>query len=107
LHTTPKIVKTPATASAIDNDPPKDEAIAASWAAIDEADKLDITKAERAALHRKILLSAIFSVDVDGVIGSLTRRPGQPSKCLLKIVKSDDVNARLNSRPETSTTTID
>ena len=85
MHTTPKIIKTPATASAIDNDPPKDEAIAASWAAIDEADKLDITKAERAALHRKILLSAIFSVDVDGVIGSLTGRPG-----LLKIVKSDN-----------------
>ncbi len=89
-------------ASAIDDDAPMDTATAESWAAIDEADKLDISKAEHAALNRKILLSAIFSVDVDGVIGSLTGRPGR-----LKIVKSDDVNARLNSRPDTSTTTID
>jgi hypothetical protein len=101
VRTTPKIVKTPA-ASARDNHPIKDTAIAASWDAMGEADKLDLTRAERAALNRKIIVSAIFGVDVDGVIGSLTGRPGR-----LKIVKSDDVNARLNSRPETSITTVD
>jgi len=98
MRKTPKIVRTTATDSAIDNDP----AIAASWDAIGEADKLDLTKAEALVLRRKIFLSALFSVDVDGVIGRLTGRTG-----LLKIVKSDDANARLNARPGTTATTID
>ena len=106
---TPKIVNvTPATESAIDDDAPMDEAIAASWAALDKADEIAITKAERAVLHRKILFSAILGVDIDEVIDSLTDRPGQPRKSLLKIVKSDDVYAPTHSRLGTSaTTTID
>jgi hypothetical protein len=85
-----KIAKTPAPGNALDN---VDDAIALSWAALDEAEKLDMTKAERAVLNAKIIASAVFGKDFDGVIERLTRRPGQPRACPVKNVESDDVVA--------------
>jgi hypothetical protein len=83
---TPKAAKvTAATCSA------NDKAITAAFAAMDESDKMALTRAERGAIQTKILLSAILGVDVDGVMDGLTHPPGQSSKNPLKIVKCNDV----------------
>jgi hypothetical protein len=82
----------PASESAIDDqDSPMDKAIAATFAAMDVSDEMDLTRAERSAIQTKLIVSAILGVDVDGVIDGLTRRPGQPRINPLKIVKSNDV----------------
>ena len=83
--------------SAIDDE---DAVISASWDALDKAEEMDITKAERAALNHKIIASAVFGVDIDGVIGSLTRIPGQSRKSLLKPVRSEDVDALVLRGPK-------
>ena len=94
--------------SAIDDNAMEKAIAATSLAAIEKADEMAVTKAERAVLHRKIIASAVFGVDLDGVIDSLTDLLGQPRICPLKVVKSDDVDALTHSRPETSATnTID
>jgi hypothetical protein len=77
-------------ASAIGDD---DKAIAAaSLAAIDKADEMNLTKIERAGLNRKIIATAVFGLDSERVIDSLARLLGQPRTCLLKVVESDDAD---------------
>jgi len=56
-----KIVKMPPAAeNAIDD--PLDAAIAASFAALEKAGEMDITKAQRAAIQRKIIADVVFGV---------------------------------------------
>ena len=50
----------PAAENAIDD--PLEAAIAASWAAIEKTDEMDITKAERAAIRCKIIADVVFGV---------------------------------------------
>jgi hypothetical protein len=56
----------------------EDKAIAASWAALDKADEMALTKPERAAIHRKIIASVVFGADFDGIIDSLNRCLAEP-----------------------------
>jgi hypothetical protein len=93
MKKSPKMI--PATESAIDDG---DAIIAASWDALDKAEEMAITKTQRATLNRKIITSAVFGIDIDGVIDTLTRRPGQPRACLLKSVRGDDVDALLRDQ---------
>jgi hypothetical protein len=58
-----KIIKmTPAAENAIDDEDALDAAIAASWAAIEEADEMGLTNAERAAIRHKIIVNLVFGV---------------------------------------------
>ena len=56
-----KIVKmTPAAENAIDDEDALEKAIAASWAAIEKTDEMDITNAERAAIRLNIIAERGF-----------------------------------------------
>jgi len=55
-----KIVTTPAAENAIDDEDALGKAIAASWAAIEKADEMDLTNAERAAIRLNIIASVVF-----------------------------------------------
>ena len=58
-----KIIKmTPAAENATDDEDALTKAIAASWAAIDKADEMDLTSAERIAIRRKIIAKVVFGV---------------------------------------------
>ncbi len=53
---------TPAAENAIDDEDALGKAIAASWAAIEKADEMDLTNAQRAAIRRNIIASVVFGV---------------------------------------------
>ena len=56
-----KIVKmTPTAENAIDDEDALGKAIAASWAAIEKADEMDLTNAKRAAIRLEIIASVVF-----------------------------------------------
>jgi hypothetical protein len=58
-----KIIKmTPPAENAIDDEDALDKAIAASFAALERVGRMDITKAQRAAIQRKIIADVVFGV---------------------------------------------